>query len=111
MGRTRSIIAKPEAVVGLDVGKFSHWAYGIGAAGEVTADFPVENREGALDSFFASVEPGTLVVVDQVRDIGALAISRARLAGLDVAYLPGLAEHNAAKLFAGDAKTDAATPR
>jgi transposase len=107
MGRTRSIIAKPEAVVGLDVGKFSHWAYGIGAAGEVTADFPVENREGALDSFFASVEPGTLVVVDQVRDIGALAISRARLAGLDVAYLPGLAEHNAAKLFAGDAKTDA----
>ena len=63
MGRTRSIIAKPEAVVGLDVGKFSHWAYGIGAAGEVTADFPVENREGALDSFFASVEPGTLVVV------------------------------------------------
>ena len=38
MGRTRSIIAKPEAVVGLDVGKFSHWAYGIGAAGEVTAD-------------------------------------------------------------------------
>ena len=107
MSRTRSIIAKPEAVVGLDVGKFSHWAYGIGAAGEVTADFPVENREGALDSFFASVEPGTLVVVDQVRDIGALAISRARLAGLDVAYLPGLAEHNAAKLFAGDAKTDA----
>ena len=79
MGRTRSIIAKPEAVVGLDVGQFSHWAYGIGAAGEVTADFPVENREGALDSFFASVEPGTLVVVDQVRDIGALAISRARL--------------------------------
>ena len=106
MGRTRSIIAKPEAVVGLDVGKFSHWAYGIGAAGEVTADFLVENREGALDSFFASVEPGTLVVVDQARDIGALAISRARLAGLDVAYLPGLAEHNAAKLFAGDAKTD-----
>ena len=107
MSRTGGIIAKPEAVVGLDVGKFSHWAYGIGATGEVTADFPVENREAALDSFFESVEPGTLVVVDQVRNIGALAISRARLAGLDVAYLPGLAEHNAAKLFAGDAKTDA----
>ena len=106
MGRT-SIIPKPEAVVGLDVGKFSHWAYGIGATGEVTADFPVDNREAALDAFFASVERGTLVVVDQVRNIGALAISRARLAGLEVAYLPGLAEHNAAKLFAGDAKTDA----
>ena len=107
MGRSRSIIAKPEAVVGLDVGKFSHWAYGISADGEVTADFPVENREEALDGFFASVAPGTLVVVDQVRNIGALAISRARLAGLEVAYLPGLAEHNAAKLFPGDAKTDA----
>ncbi len=35
-----------------------------------------------------------------------LAISRARLAGLGVAYLPGLAAHQAARLFAGDAKTD-----
>ena len=107
MSRSRSIIAKPEAVVGIDVGKFSHWAYGIDANGEVTADFPVENREEALDGFFASVAPGTLVVVDQVRNIGALAVSRASIAGLEVAYLPGLAEHNAARLFAGDAKTDA----
>ena len=37
MGRTRSIIAKPEAVVGLDVGKFSHWAYGIGAVNGTSA--------------------------------------------------------------------------
>ena len=53
-----SIIPRPEAVIGLDVGKFSHWAYGIGATGEVTADFPVDNREAALDSFFEPVEPG-----------------------------------------------------
>ena len=49
---------------------------------------------------------GTLVVVDQCRNIGALALARARAAGLAVAYLPGLAAHQAAKLFAGEAKTD-----
>ena len=106
MGRGKSIIARPESVIGLDVGKSSHWAFGIGRDGEVTVNGYVDNREAALDALFASAEPGTTVVVDQVHNIGALAISRARLAGLPVAYLPGLAEHNAAKLFADDAKTD-----
>lgn len=45
-------------------------------------------------------------MVDQVRNIGSLPIRRARLAGLPVAYLPGIAAHEASKLFAGDAKTD-----
>ena len=44
-----------------------------------------------LDELFSKAGAGTLVVVDQVRNIGSLAISRARLAGLEVAYLPGLA--------------------
>ena len=106
MVRGKGIIGKPEAVIGLDVGKSSHWAFGVDAAGEVIANREVANREEALDALFASAPPGTMVVVDQVRNIGALAIARARRAGLCVAYLPGLAEHNAAKLFAGDAKTD-----
>ena len=67
---------------------------------------PVTNTEHDLDGLFAQVDAGTLVVVDQIRNIGSLAISRARLAGLPVAYLPGIAAHGAAKLFAGDAKTD-----
>ena len=94
------------AVIGLDVGKFSHWACHVTRQGEILASGPVANTEHDLDSLFARVDAGTLVVVDQVRNIGSLAISRARLAGLPVAYLPGIAAHGAAKLFAGDAKTD-----
>lgn len=46
------------------------------------------------------------MVVDQSRNIGALALARAKAAGMSAAYLPGLAAHGAARLFAGDAKTD-----
>ncbi|HIT51549.1 MAG TPA: IS110 family transposase [Candidatus Aveggerthella excrementigallinarum] len=94
------------AVIGLDVGKLSHWACHVTRQGEVLRNEPVANTEHDLDGLFAQAEAGTLVVVDQVRNIGSLAISRARLAGLPVAYLPGIAAHGAAKLFAGDAKTD-----
>ena len=95
-----------KAVLGLDVGKSSHWACLVTGDGEVTVNSPVDNSEDDLDRLFSQVDPGTLVVVDQVRNIGALAIRRARMAGLDVAYLPGIAAHGAARLFAGDAKTD-----
>ncbi len=96
----------PEAVLGLDVGKSSHWACLVTRDGETAVNSPVANSEGDLDRLFSQVDQGTLVVVDQVRNIGALAIRRARMAGLDVAYLPGIAAHGAARLFAGDAKTD-----
>lgn len=95
-----------KAVLGLDVGKSSHWACLVTAEGEIAANRPVMNSEEELDDLFAQVGRGTLVVVDQVRNIGALAIRRARMAGLEVAYLPGIAAHGAARLFAGDAKTD-----
>lgn len=95
-----------EAVLGLDVGKSSHWACLVTRKGEVRENRRVDNREEALDELFSRAGADTLVVVDQNRNIGALAIRRARAAGLEVAYLPGLAAHQAAKLFAGDAKTD-----
>ena len=93
---------RPAAVLGLDVGKSSHWACLIDRDGEVLSSAPVRNREAELDALFASAPAGTLVVVDQFRNIGSLAVRRARAAGLGVAYLPGLA----AGLFAGEAKTD-----
>lgn len=96
---------RPEIVIGLDVGKSSHWACVATRDGEVLASKPVANRENALDSLFTEF-PGALVVVDQVRNIGALALSRARAAGMPSAYPPGLAAHEAARLFGGDAKTD-----
>lgn len=96
----------PEAVLGLDVGKSSHWACLVTRDGETAVNSPVANSEGDLGRLFSQVDQGTLVMVDRVRNIGALAIRRARMAGLDVAYLPGIAAHGAAGLFAGDAKTD-----
>lgn len=95
-----------DAVLGLDVGKRSHWACLASRDGEVLMSAPVQNSEADLDGLFSEVGADVLVVVDQVRNIGALAISRARAAGLAVAYLPGLAAHGAARLFAGDSKTD-----
>ena len=95
----------PEAVIGLDVGKSSHWACVATRDGEVLLSAPVANREDDLDSLFGRF-PDALVVVDQSRNIGALALARARAAGMSAAYLPGLAAHGAARLFAGDAKTD-----
>lgn len=95
-----------DAVLGLDVGKRSHWACLASRGGEVLMSAPVQNSEADLDGLFSEVGADVLVVVDQVRNIGALAISRARAAGLAVAYLPGLAAHGAARLFAGDSKTD-----
>lgn len=44
--------------------------------------------------------------INKSRNIGALALARAKAAGMSAAYLPGLAAHGAARLFAGDAKTD-----
>ena len=97
---------RPAAVLGLDVGKSSHWACLIDRGGEVLASAPVRNREAELDALFSSAPAGTLVVVDQFRNIGSLAVRRARAAGLAVAHLPGLAASRAAGLFAGEAKTD-----
>lgn len=89
----------PEAVIGLDVGKSSHWACVATRDGEVLFSAPVANREDDLDSLFGRF-PDALVVVDQSRNIGALALARARAAGMSAAYLPGLAAHGAARLFA-----------
>lgn len=94
------------AALGLDVGKSTHWACLATRAGEVVLNRRVANSESELDALFSQVGPATLVVVDQCRNIGALAISRAMAAGLAVAYLPGIAAHQASRLFAGDAKTD-----
>ena len=101
-----SAISPPKAVLGIDVGKSSHRACLVTREGEVALNRRVRNSEGDLDGLFSQVACDTIVVVDQCRNIGLLAISRARLAGLGVAYLPGLAAHQAARLFAGDAKTD-----
>lgn len=85
-----SAISPPKAVLGIDVGKSSHWACLVTREGEVALNRRVRNSEGDLDGLFSQVACDTLVVVDQCRNIGLLAISRARLAGLGIpdALLP-----------------------
>lgn len=104
--RNATLTAKHAAYLGLDVGKLSHWAYAVDAEGTVLASRRVANSEEGLDALMAELPADTLVVVDQRRNIGALAIRRARAAGRPVAYLPGSAEHELAKSFPGIAKTD-----
>ena len=82
---------RPEIVIGLDVGKSAHWACVVTREGELLASRPIPNREDAIDGLCAQY-PGALVVVDQVRNIGSLALSRAiaqRYPGceLTVAYI------------------------
>lgn len=94
------------AVLGLDVGKASHWACGIDPAGRVVPSGRVANRAADVDAVLARAGSGALVVVDQKRNIGALAVARARAAGNPVAYLPGSAEKALRDAGAGVAKTD-----
>lgn len=95
--------------VGLDVGKRAHHAHAVLADGRDAFRTGVDNSEAAIDRVIAdAAELGTpLVVVDQRRNIGMPAIRRARAAGVEVAYLPGISANRASSLFPGDAKTDA----
>lgn len=97
--------SKYDCWLGVDVGKLSHWAHAVGAEDELLSE-PVANTEEAVDALLARLPEKTLVVVDQRRNIGALVVRRAREAGLDVAYLPGIVEHKIAAATPGVAKTD-----
>lgn len=66
------------AVLGLDVGKASHWACGVDSSGRVVLSERVANRAADVDAVLARAGSGALVVVDQKRNIGALVASRGR---------------------------------
>ena len=87
-----------DAYVGFDVGKLSHRACCVLAGGAMAFNVGVANDEAAVDR--------VLAVVDQRRNIGTTVVRRARAAGVEVAYLPGIAANRASALFPGDAKTD-----
>ena len=95
--------------LGLDVGKGEHHACALDRAGKRVHDKPLPQDEARLRALFDSlaVHGPVLVIVDQPASIGALPVAVARAAGLDVAYLPGLAMRRIADLHPGNAKTDA----
>lgn len=104
-------MTRPEYAVylGLDVGKAEHHATGLDPDGARIHDKALPQDETALRALFdrfAKRGP-VLMVVDQPASIGALPVEVARSAGIEVAYLPGLAMRRIADLHPGNAKTDA----
>lgn len=95
--------------LGLDVGKGEHHACALDSGGKRLHDKALPQDEGKLKALFDSLATHgpVLVVVDQPASIGALPVAVARAAGVDVAYLPGLAMRRIADLHPGNAKTDA----
>ena len=64
-------------VLGIDVGKRSHWACLVTAeGGGIALNAPVANRERDLDELFPRAPNDALVVVEQVHNIGSLAFRR-----------------------------------
>lgn len=93
--------------IGFDVGKSAHRACAVSReTGEILFNKALENRESSIDETLGLAGRDALVVVDQKRNIGALVLERARAAGMDVAYLPGLSMKRARDMFPGIAKTD-----
>lgn len=94
------------AYMGVDVGKSSHWAYAVDASGRKLLSRSVANDEADIRAALSALPAGSLVVVDQRRNIGALVLRTARACGFPVAYLPGRAEHDLASALPGVSKTD-----
>ena len=103
------LIQSPKTLrrVGFDVGKSAHRACALShETGEVLFNKSLENREGPIDEVLSLAGRDALVVVDQKRNIGPLVLERARAAGMDVAYLPGLTMKRARDMLPSTAKTD-----
>lgn len=93
---------------GLDVGKEAHHAVALDRDGKRLHDAALPQDETRLRALLdkLSKHGRVLVVVDQPATIGALPVTVARAAGVQVGYLPGLAMRRIADLFPGSAKTD-----
>jgi transposase len=94
---------------GLDVGKQAHHAVALNRNGKRLHDAPLAQDETKLRALLDKLgrHGRVLVVVDQPATIGALPVTVARAAGVQVSYLPGLAMRRIADLHPGNAKTDA----
>jgi len=98
----------PAVLLGLDVGKTTHYAVAVDRDGTVLADRAVPNDEMALTALLADLAPhgAVLLVVDQPSGGGALPITVAQTRGVAVGYVAGLAMRRIADTFPGRAKTD-----
>lgn len=98
-----------DVLCGVDVGKSDHHACALDPSGKKVHEKALPNDQEALTAVLTRLQGlgRVLVIVDQPASIGALVIAVARLLGIDVAYLPGLAMRRIADLHPGEGKTDA----
>ena len=106
---TKSSVREYDVFCGVDVGKADHHACALDPSGKKVHDRALPNEQDALVEVLMKLKDfgRVLVVVDQPAAIGALVIAVARLLGIDVGYLPGLAMRRIADLHPGEGKTDA----
>lgn len=97
-------------VVGLDVGKTSHYAWAGTGPADTDRLFagPLPNQQTDLEDLYArlAVHGRVLVVVDQPSNIGSLAVATALNQGIEAAYLPGYSMRAFARFKPGSSKTD-----
>ena len=87
-----------DVFVGVDVGKSSHHAVALDVTGKVLIDRELPQDEAQLVALIDALKGHgrVLFVVDQPATIGALPLAVARVQGVEVGYLPGLAMRRAA---------------
>ncbi|MGA7207007.1 MAG: IS110 family transposase [Specibacter sp.] len=97
-----------DVFIGVDVGKTNHHAVALNKAGKKLLDKALPQDEAKLKTLIKSLSKHgrLLFVVDQPATIGALPVAVAQAAGIQVAYLPGLAMRRIADLHPGEAKSD-----
>ncbi|GAA5227790.1 IS110 family transposase [Paeniglutamicibacter antarcticus] len=97
-----------DVYIGADVGKSNHHAVALNKAGKKLLDKALPQDETKLKSLIKSLSKHgrLLFVADQPATIGALPVAVAHAAGIQVAYLPGLAMRRIADLHPGEAKSD-----
>lgn len=97
-----------DVFIGVDVGRTNHHAVALNKTGKKLWDKALPQDEAKLKTLLKTLaKHGRLLfVVDQPATIGALPVAVAQAAGIQVAYLPGLAMRRIADLHPGEAKTD-----
>ena len=97
----------PRIFVGVDIGKASHYAVGVDAAGETVHRRAVDNDETGLSDLVRwAGEHAAALVVDQPGGAAALLLRLCWDAGVTVGYRHGTAMARARDFYAGEGKTD-----
>lgn len=102
----------PDIIIGLDVGKTSHYAWVIDTDCTKLHAGKVDQSEQALNRLFTKAQKHAgddghvTLVVDQPNNIGYFAIACAQACGIDCRYLTGTRMRHASLLAAGNSKTD-----